>query len=144
MLFRLLTAEPTDKLFGGGISSAPFSGGSIGQNFSNIFGFMINGVIVVAAFFTLIYLMWGVFDFISAGGEADKLKKAQSKMTTAIIGIIILVAILTIWFFIVRDVLGILRGSNGQFEIKLPTLRDQIDQPEPTPDRSRRPTIPFE
>lgn len=142
MLFQLLTSDTTDKLFGGGISSAPFSGGSIGQNFSTIFSFFINGAIVVASFFTLIYLMWGVFDFISAGGESDKLKKAQSKMTTAVIGIVILIAILTVWLFIVKDVLGILRSNNNGFDIKLPTLKDQI-QPTQAPGNAR-PTIPFE
>jgi hypothetical protein len=114
--------EGIKKIFGGGITGAPF-GGEVTSEFSRLFAFGINVVFVVAAIFVLIYLLWGAFDFITAAGEPDKSAKARQKMINAVIGSILLVAALVIWIVITRNVLGIFEGEGGGFEFKLPTVR---------------------
>ena len=57
----------------------------------NLFTVIIRLVITVAALLTLGYLLWGGFDWITSGGEKEKIVKAQQKITYAVIGIIFVV-----------------------------------------------------
>jgi hypothetical protein len=93
------------------------------QGFGNFIGFGIRMFIVVAGFFMLLYLLWGAYDWIASGGEKEKIAKAQSKITNALIGIVLVFAVLTIFNLLAGNILGIVvPNGNGGFTIQLPTL----------------------
>lgn len=85
---------------------------------------LINIFITLAALFTLIYLLWGAFDWIVSGGEKEKLQKAQNKITNAIIGLILIFVVLSIFGLLTGNILGIItnNGPNG-WQLNIPTLK---------------------
>lgn len=48
-------------------------------------------VIYVAGFLMLIWMFWGVFEYIFAGGDKTKLGKARARITYAIIGFVLVI-----------------------------------------------------
>lgn len=60
------------------------------------FGALITGVldfvIIIAALLVFIYLIWGGIEWITSGGDKGKTEDARNKITSAIIGLIILAA----------------------------------------------------
>lgn len=48
-------------------------------------------VIYVAGFLMVIWFFWGVFEYIFAGGAKEKLGKARSRITYAIVGFVIVI-----------------------------------------------------
>ncbi len=74
------------------------------------FGALISkylGVVMTgAALLLLLYLVWGSIEWITSEGDKGKLEKARSKITQAIIGIIVLAASLAV-FNLVQNFLGI-------------------------------------
>ncbi|NMB57176.1 hypothetical protein GYA19_04570 [Candidatus Beckwithbacteria bacterium] len=69
---------------------------------SMIIGFL---TILTGLFFT-IYFMIGALTWVTAGGESDKIKNAQSKMTNGAIGVVIVVSAYSI-IYIISMVLGL-------------------------------------
>lgn len=53
---------------------------------SNIMG----AIMVVASLLVLFYLIWGGIEWISAGDDKSKVEKARTRITQAVIGIIVL------------------------------------------------------
>ncbi|MFA6081122.1 MAG: hypothetical protein WC741_01815 [Patescibacteria group bacterium] len=92
------------------------------EGLGKLIAFGINAFILIAGFSLLIYLLWGAFDWIASGGEKEKITKAQNKITNAVIGIVLIFAVLVIFNLIAGNILGIVNPNNGGFEIKLPTL----------------------
>ncbi len=86
--------------------------------------FGIKFFILIAAGALLIYLFWGAFEYITSGGDKEKISKSVNKMTSAVIGIIILFAVIAIYGYIVGDMLGIIYRdpTTGQWIINLPRL----------------------
>jgi len=79
--------------------------------------------ITIAGIFLIIYLLWGAFDWISSAGEKEKITKAQNKITNALIGIVLVFVVLTVFNLLAGNLLGIVNPiDGGGFEIKLPTL----------------------
>ncbi len=124
--------DTTKKIFGGGITGAPLSGGTVGETFSFVFGFFINLALAAATVYVLVMMIWGAYDWISSGGESDKLRKAQGKIVSALVGVFILIGVLVVWVFLGRVVLGTLRGGGkGPLQLDLPTVRQPEADPEP-------------
>ena len=65
----------------------------------------------------IVMIVWGGLDWILSGGDKDKIKSAQKRITTAIIGI----AVLAFSFFIAR-VVGDLLGIKVLESVQLPSL----------------------
>lgn len=84
-------------------------------------GKFINLFLIVAALFTLAYMLWGAFDWIVSGGEKEKIEKAQRKITNAALGIILVVVVLALFNTLVGPVLNISSGTGG-WQFKLPTI----------------------
>ncbi|MEK7597900.1 MAG: hypothetical protein AAB441_04615 [Patescibacteria group bacterium] len=122
---KLLADAAIDELFGGISPPAAMNVGGDNpvQGLGKFIGFGIQMFILVAGLFMLVYLLWGAFDWISSGGEKEKIAKAQSKITNAVIGIVLVFVVLVAFNLLAGNILGIveLKGNNG-FEIKLPTL----------------------
>lgn len=122
---KLLADQAIDDLFGG-ISPPPamnVGGNDPVQGFGKLIGFGIQMFILVAGLFLLLYLLWGAFDWIASGGEKEKIAKAQSKITNAVIGIVLVFVVLVVFNLLAGNILGIIVPiEGGGFEIKLPTL----------------------
>lgn len=79
----------------------------------------------VSAIAVLVYLLWGAFDWVNSGGDPERISQAQAKMTHAVIGIIMIVAALTIFMVVAGDILGIVfRNDAGEWIFKLPSISD--------------------
>lgn len=105
----MLYALPLD--IGGAISSLPgnpFKITDLGGFISSVIGFGI----VLAGIASLLYLLWGGFDWITSGGDKTALENARNKITHAIIGLAIVVAVWAI-FGLVQTFLGIRITSGG-------------------------------
>jgi len=123
--------ESTKKIFGEGITGAPLNSGTVGETFSNVIGFFLQLTMAIAALFVLYMVITGALDWISSGGESDKLKKAQAKIQNALIGVFVLIAVLIIWVFVGGRVLGILGRDGGILQLKLPSVRTAPSEPQP-------------
>ena len=71
----------------------------------------------LAAFF---YLAWGGIEFITSGGNQESIKSAKSKMTQAIVGLVILAAIWAIWRLVLYF-LGLSSTTTGPINFNLPS-----------------------
>lgn len=63
---------------------------------TSFLAFGIQFFFVAAGLTTLVYLLWGTFDWITSNGEKEKLGKAQSKIQNAIIGLLLVFVMLAI------------------------------------------------
>jgi magnesium-transporting ATPase (P-type) len=124
---RLLAdVDPAVQELFGGISppdAMNVGGKNPVQGLGKLVAFGINMFITIAGIFLIIYLLWGAFDWISSAGEKEKITKAQNKITNALIGIILVFVVLTVFNLLAGNLLGIVKPiDGGGFEIKLPTL----------------------
>jgi amino acid transporter len=65
-------------------------------NLSTILSFFIRLFFTIAALAALLYLLLGAFEWITSGGEKEKVSKAQQKIQAAVIGVVLIVAVLAI------------------------------------------------
>lgn len=123
---KILADQAIDDLFGG-ISPPPamnVGGSDPVKGLGKFIGFGIQMFLLVAGMFLLLYLLWGAFDWIASGGEKEKISKAQSKITNAVIGIVLVFVVLTIFNLLAGSILGIVEpNGSGGFNLKLPTLQ---------------------
>ncbi len=86
--------------------------------------FGINAFILVSGFALLIYLLWGAFEYITSGGESERINKARDKMVHAVIGIIVVFLALVIYGYVAGDMLGVIKRdpSTGQWIINIPRI----------------------
>ena len=89
---------------------------------SRFFSFGVKMFIIVCSLVMLLYMLWGAFDWIVSGGEKDKIAKAQNKITNAVLGIVILIVVLSIFGLVTGDILGIIVNQGGVWQFKLPRI----------------------
>ena len=69
-------------------------------------GELINGVLnfvmVIAALLVFMYLIWGGIEWITSGGEKGKTESARNKITSAVVGLIVLAASYAILLIVLR------------------------------------------
>lgn len=122
---KLLADQTVNQVFG---TVSPPAGMNIGgsdpvQGLGTLIGWGINIFLTVSGFFMLLYLLWGAFDWIVSSGEKEKITKAQNKITNAIIGMILIFAVIVIFNVLAGHMLGIIQDNgNGSWGIKIPTL----------------------
>ncbi len=80
-------------------------GGDAKASLSNFLALGIRVFILICAFAVLIYMLLGALDWITSGGEKEKITKAQNKITNAVIGFIIVFAVFAIFNLLMSDVL---------------------------------------
>ena len=61
--------------------------------------------IIVAGVTLLIVLLLGAYEWVVSGGDKEKLSKAQQKITNAVIGIIVVVVVLSVFCVVTVDIL---------------------------------------
>jgi len=67
-----------------------------GFNLPSVLSFFVRAFFTIAALVALFYLLWGAFSWITSGGEKEKVSKAQEKIQAAVIGIVLIVAVIAI------------------------------------------------
>ena len=87
-----------------------------------LMGGVIRIFIVVAGILLLIYLLWGAMDWITSGGEKEKLEKARNKITHAILGILVVIFALAIFQVIAGNILNIIEITPAGWKFNLPKL----------------------
>lgn len=122
---KLLADKAIDDLFGGISPPAAMNVGGADpvQGVGKLIGFGIQMFIMIAGLFLLIYLLWGAFDWIVSNGEKERITKAQSKITNALIGMLLIFVVLTVFNLLAGNILKIVEpNGSGGFNLKLPTL----------------------
>src|SRR3990167_3992325 len=121
---KFLTANTVQNIFGT-VNKPPgseFVGNDPVQGLGNLIAFFIQIILFIGGLAALLYLLWGAFDWVSSQGEKEKLAKAQNKMTSAVIGLLLMVAAFTIFSFVMGTVLGGKFGIGGDLQITLPQI----------------------
>lgn len=98
------------------------SGGDPAASISSLFTLIIRAVLLIAALLTLVYMLWGGLDWVTSGGEKEKITKAQQKITYALIGIVFIVLSFSIFGVVAGNMLGLVEISGSSFKFKIPTL----------------------
>ena len=71
------------------ISSLP---GGQAVTIPNIVNTVVSFLIPLSAIILFIFLVWGGFEFLTSYGEAEKIKAGKAKITSALIGFILLIS----------------------------------------------------
>lgn len=118
-----LADASTDQLFGritpaGALTNTTSATGQLG----GVIGNAIRIAFVVAAIYVLYYCLWGAYDWIMSGGDEKKLESARGKISSALIGIVIMVVVMVLWVTVAGNILGLVTLDSGGFSFSLPTL----------------------
>lgn len=70
--------------------------GFVIPSLADILSFMIKMFFTIAGLAALLYLLLGAFNWVTSSGDKENLKKAQDKIQSAVVGLIIIVAVLAI------------------------------------------------
>lgn len=103
--------------------------GTVPETVARLFSFGINIIFIIAGLTLLILLLWGALDWIMSSGEEASLEKARGKMVHALLGMLLMVAVLVIWVFISANVLGTIKFNNGQIRFNLPSINGSGGNP---------------
>lgn len=108
-----------------GTIKAPITGmsGTPEKDLSGLISVAVQSFIIVAALAALIYMLWGALEWVTSGGEKDKVAKAQQKITNAVIGVIAVVVAFTIFSVVAGNVLTVVDTSGGGIKLKLPSFQ---------------------
>lgn len=88
-----------------GITGAEFHDSTDG-GFGIFLGNIISVAMTLAAILVLAFLIWGGIEWITSAGDKSKAESARNRITSAIVGIVILSATTAI-FLVVEQFLGI-------------------------------------
>jgi len=94
-----LLAENLQLPGGYTIPSIPGVGGSSAVKTPTIGGFLtplLDVIFLITSVLMFVWMVWGIFQYIFAGGEKEKLAKARSRITWAIVGFCIVLLAFTI------------------------------------------------
>lgn len=69
-----------------------YGSGDGGTNLGLLMGNLYNVVVMVGGLALFLYIAWGGINWITAGGDKNKLESAQHQITNGIIGMAVLVA----------------------------------------------------
>lgn len=74
---------------------------TVAQNpLSSLFSRLWLTAVILGGLAVLIYFLWGALEWITSGGDTEKIKNARHKITDAIIGLGILVASFAVILFL--------------------------------------------
>lgn len=79
------------------------------QNLGDLISRILSFIIPLAGIVLLFVLIWGGFDYMMSQGNPEKLKGAQAKITTGLIGFFLLISS----YLVVRLIAGIFGLSTG-------------------------------
>lgn len=91
-------------------------------NIATMLSFVIRFFFVIAGLFALLYLLLGAFSWVTSGGNKENVEKAQQKIQAAIIGVILIVAVLAIVVTLEQAVFNKKICFGISCDIKIPSL----------------------
>lgn len=97
----------------------PDTYGGVGKTLGHFIGVLIRVFVIVASIALLVMLLWGAFDYITSSGDEKNVANAQKKMSSAVMGILLLIFMFVLWEVIVVRILGIVGPG---MSITLPQL----------------------
>lgn len=124
---KQLAANPTSSvgnIFGTVAPPGPSGLNDPGTGLSQLITTGIQLAFSIAGIMLLFYLFYGAFLYISSGGEEEKVAKARNTITYAVIGIVLLIASLTIFIVVAGNILGIIKVKNGGIIFNLPSVNN--------------------
>ena len=65
-------------------------------DFSQFLSFAIRLLFVIAGLLALFYMLWGALTYVTSGGDSGKTEAAQKKIVAAVIGVILIIATLSV------------------------------------------------
>lgn len=80
----------------GNVTSAPINPGFAIPTFSEVMTFGVRFFFIVAGLIALLYLLLGALAWITSGGNKENVDKAREKIQSALIGVILIFAVLAI------------------------------------------------
>jgi ABC-type multidrug transport system fused ATPase/permease subunit len=80
--------------------------GGGGQVVANIISSLLSVALIIAAVLVLLYLIWGAIEWISSSGDSGKIEKARNRIMQAIIGLIVLAAVIAV-LALMQTLLGV-------------------------------------
>lgn len=83
--------------------------------FAQVLTFLIRLFFVVAGLVALLYLLLGAFAWITSGGSKEAIDKAREKIQAALVGLILIFAVLAI-VTVMENILGIGLGISRPIE----------------------------
>lgn len=101
----------------GTLTSDPVSG------IAKLLGTFVSLFITASGLILLIYMLWGAFDWIVSGGDKERVAKAQSKITNALIGMLVIFVVLVVFGLFAGNILGIIKVTDGGWQISIPHLQ---------------------
>lgn len=91
----------------------------------SVMGKTVNLIIIFSAFIALIMLFIGAINWITSGGDKERMQKAQQRIMYAVIGLLIVAITWSVWTLLTGGILGIFeRGADGGIMIKIPSFLD--------------------
>jgi hypothetical protein len=72
-----------------------------------IIGRIINVILGFLGILLLVLLLWGGFEWMTAGGDTEKVKDARTRITNAVIGLVIIVAAFAISNFVLTSLINV-------------------------------------
>lgn len=90
-----------------------------GTNLGALVGLFIAVIAVVAVLAALVFIIIGAFQWITSGGDKQKVESARNHIIAAIIGLVIVVL-----SFVIINVITQVLGIGSIADLKIPTLND--------------------
>ncbi|MEA2057015.1 MAG: hypothetical protein U9O78_04930 [Patescibacteria group bacterium] len=84
-------------------------------NIGGLISGLLNLVMVIAAILVFLYLIWGGIEWITSGGDKSKTESARNKITSAVIGLVVLTASYAL-LQLALNFLGFSGGINDVFD----------------------------
>jgi NADH:ubiquinone oxidoreductase subunit 6 (subunit J) len=92
-----------------------------GKNFVTYFVYLWQVCITLGALAVIVFFILGAFGWITAGSDSKKVESARNRMTNAVVGLVILVSLVTIFGFMSK----LLFGNNFDIlRLTIPMLND--------------------
>lgn len=82
----------------------------------------VNAIFLIAVVLSFIYLVWGGIDYIMAGGDSGSADKARTKLTNAVIGLVVVIVAWAISNFILKFF-----GVQTQVPLKTGVVIEQVE-----------------
>jgi hypothetical protein len=104
------------------VSGSPLYTGDVNASLGKLISTGIQLFFFVAGLATLLYLLMGAFDWITSNGEKEKIQKAQNKIQSAALGLLLLVVVLVVFNVLMGTVLGGKFGIQDGLKFTLPSI----------------------
>lgn len=95
-MFTLIAQKITNPVLNPAVGANPDGGAAVAITMANLF----RAIMMVGGLAVLLYMAWGGINWITASGDKTKIEDAKNKITNAIIGMAILVAVIAVAGFL--------------------------------------------